>query len=120
NGLWTAAISWGLTISVGSMKKWGLACVGLFVALMVFFTAAFVGSLKFDFDTMTAEQKAATLLTVGPQDGTWAFDDPEALENDLASLGMEWVLIADEPEDANEHRPVIEPSETHDHDGHDH
>ncbi|MEM9752065.1 MAG: hypothetical protein AAF916_01630 [Planctomycetota bacterium] len=112
NGLWTAAISWGLTISVGSMRKWGYACVGLFIALMVFFASAFVGSLKFDFDTMTAEQKAATLLTVGPQDGQWAFQDQEGLKNDLASLGMEWVLVMDEPEDANDERPVIEPSDT--------
>ncbi|MEM7577430.1 MAG: hypothetical protein AAF328_08135 [Planctomycetota bacterium] len=110
NGLWTAAISWGLTISVNSMRNWGYACIGLFVALMLFFVAAYVGSLKFDFDTMTPEQKAATLLTVGPQQGTWAFDDEEALADDLASLGMEWVLVVDEPEDANEDRPVIEPS----------
>ena len=111
NGLWTAAISWGLTISVSSMRKWGYACIGLFVALMVFFVAAYVGSLKFDFDEMTPEQKAAMLLTVGPQQGAWAFDDAEDLENDLASLGMEWVLVADDTNDTHQSRPVIDPTD---------
>ena len=31
NGFWTAAITWGLTISAESQKRWGYACVGLFV-----------------------------------------------------------------------------------------
>ncbi len=114
NGLWTAAISWGLTISTGAMKKWGYVCIGLFVALMVFFGAAFVGSLRYDFDAMTPQQKAATLFTVG--DGQWAFDDKERLETDLASIGMEAVLLppedADETGAAGDERPIVEPSET--------
>ena len=31
NGFWTAGITWGLTVSKQSMKRWGVACVGLFV-----------------------------------------------------------------------------------------
>jgi succinate dehydrogenase / fumarate reductase, cytochrome b subunit len=31
NGLWTAAITWGLTISQGAQKRWGYVCGGLFV-----------------------------------------------------------------------------------------
>jgi len=35
NGLWTAAITWGLTISVPAQRRWGYACAGLGAALMV-------------------------------------------------------------------------------------
>ncbi len=34
NGLWTAALTWGLTVSVGAQRRWGYICtaVGLFLA----------------------------------------------------------------------------------------
>ena len=34
NGLWTAALTWGLTASVGAQRRWGYICtaVGLFLA----------------------------------------------------------------------------------------
>ena len=35
NGLWTAAITWGLTISASAQRRWGYACAGLGAALMV-------------------------------------------------------------------------------------
>ena len=35
NGFWTAAITWGLTISAGSQRRWGFACAGLFVLTFV-------------------------------------------------------------------------------------
>lgn len=31
NGFWTAAITWGLTISQASQRRWGFICAGLFV-----------------------------------------------------------------------------------------
>ena len=31
NGFWTAAITWGLTISAGAQKRWGYVCAGIFV-----------------------------------------------------------------------------------------
>jgi len=31
NGFWTAAITWGLTVSRRAQQRWGAACVGLFV-----------------------------------------------------------------------------------------
>jgi succinate dehydrogenase / fumarate reductase, cytochrome b subunit len=30
NGFWTAAITWGLTISAGAQRRWGYICVALF------------------------------------------------------------------------------------------
>lgn len=34
NGLWTSAITWGITISAGAQRRWAYACAGLGVALM--------------------------------------------------------------------------------------
>jgi succinate dehydrogenase / fumarate reductase, cytochrome b subunit len=40
NGFWAAGITWGLTISAGAQKRWGMACAGLFALTMIFgFTA---------------------------------------------------------------------------------
>lgn len=59
NGLWTAAISWGLTITTASMKRWGYVCTALFVALVAFFLASMVGALNYDLGRdMTDEQMA--------------------------------------------------------------
>ena len=30
NGFWTAAITWGLTISAAAQRRWGFVCVGIF------------------------------------------------------------------------------------------
>jgi succinate dehydrogenase / fumarate reductase cytochrome b subunit len=35
NGLWTAAITWGITISAAAQRRWGYVCAGLGAALMV-------------------------------------------------------------------------------------
>jgi succinate dehydrogenase / fumarate reductase cytochrome b subunit len=34
NGLWTSAITWGLTVSARAQRRWGVVCAGLGVALM--------------------------------------------------------------------------------------
>jgi succinate dehydrogenase / fumarate reductase cytochrome b subunit len=36
NGFWTAAITWGLTVSRGAQRRWGFACFGLFLMTLVF------------------------------------------------------------------------------------
>ncbi len=48
NGLWTAAITWGLTISETAQKRWAWICGALFVALTVFFCGAIYGGLNYD------------------------------------------------------------------------
>lgn len=35
NGLWTAAITWGLTISASAQKRWGFVCFAIGAGLMV-------------------------------------------------------------------------------------
>ncbi len=48
NGLWTAAISWGLTLSVGAQKRFGTVCIALFAGLSIFSIMAFWGALRYD------------------------------------------------------------------------
>ena len=45
NGLWTAAITWGLTISKAAQQRWGFASFGLGVALMGMAWASLAGAL---------------------------------------------------------------------------
>lgn len=52
NGLWTAAITWGLTISVNAQKRWGYVCAGLGVALAIFTLGGIGGALKYDLSTI--------------------------------------------------------------------
>src|SRR5947199_8128773 len=35
NGFWTAAITWGLTVSNGAQRRWGIVCGGLFVVMTI-------------------------------------------------------------------------------------
>jgi succinate dehydrogenase / fumarate reductase cytochrome b subunit len=35
NGFWTAAITWGLTISAASQRRWGFVCAGLFTVTFI-------------------------------------------------------------------------------------
>lgn len=48
NGLWTAAITWGATVTVASQKRWGLACAGLFVVLIFFSATGIAASLNYE------------------------------------------------------------------------
>ena len=34
NGFWTAGISWGLTVSSRAMRRWGVACIGIFFFML--------------------------------------------------------------------------------------
>lgn len=48
NGLWTAAITWGLTVSVSAQRRWGYLCALLGVALAVFAAAALWSAYTYD------------------------------------------------------------------------
>jgi succinate dehydrogenase cytochrome b subunit len=47
NGFWTAAITWGLTVSSASQKRFGLICTGLFVVLTVFGLVALAAAVRY-------------------------------------------------------------------------
>ncbi len=48
NGLWTAAITWGLTISTAAQRRWGVVCAGLGILLMAMAWGSVVGFLFTD------------------------------------------------------------------------
>jgi succinate dehydrogenase / fumarate reductase cytochrome b subunit len=55
NGLWTAAITWGLTITASAQRRWGYACAALGVGLMGAAWASVIGFATID----PAEARAA-------------------------------------------------------------
>ena len=58
NGFWTAAITWGVTISEASQKRWGRACAGLFVLLTIAGLVAFFAGAALDWqDLMQTQQR---------------------------------------------------------------
>lgn len=50
NGLWTAAITWGLTISRPAQRRWGYVCAGLGAGMMLMAWSAVIGFATLDID----------------------------------------------------------------------
>ncbi|MCA9286663.1 MAG: hypothetical protein KDA22_15675 [Phycisphaerales bacterium] len=48
NGLWTAGITWGLTVSVAAQRRWGHVCTAIGVALSAAAVASVVGFARLD------------------------------------------------------------------------
>lgn len=90
NGLWTAAITWGATISVQAQKRWGYVCVALFLALTTFTAAAIVGAVTYK-NRAPEEQKAAyALMQEHYKAGELSFETIEELS--VAPTGSHFVL----------------------------
>ncbi|MEZ6318791.1 MAG: hypothetical protein R3B49_08565 [Phycisphaerales bacterium] len=59
NGLWTAAISWGLTVSAAAQKRWGVVCTLVGLALMAAaWSALGAAVLTKPADALEIEQRA--------------------------------------------------------------
>lgn len=56
NGLWTAAITWGLTVSAGAQRRWGYICAAVGVVLMGMAWAATAGFLLIDVEQARAAE----------------------------------------------------------------
>lgn len=50
NGLWTAAITWGVTVTQRAQRQWGLACAGLGAGLMLAGWSSVIGFMVTDVD----------------------------------------------------------------------
>ena len=48
NGFWTAAITWGLTVSKAAQKRWGVICAGLFVLTFAAGMTALISAMAQD------------------------------------------------------------------------
>lgn len=68
NGLWTAAITWGITISDAAQKRWGLACAGLGAGLMLASWSALGGALLIDYDEALEVERALIESEKGPEE----------------------------------------------------
>jgi succinate dehydrogenase / fumarate reductase cytochrome b subunit len=83
NGLWTAAITWGLTVSAKAQRRWGVVCLAMGAGLMVAAWGSLFGFLMLD----VGETRMIESYTEGP-----AEFNPPALET-----GEPPVLPPDEP-----------------------
>lgn len=63
NGLWTAAITWGVTVSVTAMKRWGYVCAAIGIGLAFFAITAIIGAMSYDL----SDAEAATVETLTTQ-----------------------------------------------------
>ncbi|MBL4591446.1 MAG: hypothetical protein JKY96_05750 [Phycisphaerales bacterium] len=54
NGVWSAAITWGLTVSHESQKRWGYVCAGLGAGLMAMAWVSVLGFATLDYDRARA------------------------------------------------------------------
>lgn len=50
NGLWTAAITWGLTVSAKAQQRWGYVCFGLGAGLMAMAWMSIIGAMALNPD----------------------------------------------------------------------
>ena len=78
NGLWTAAITWGLTISAAAQRRWGYACAGIGAGMMLMGWSAVIG-----FATLHYGDARQTEIKFGlPRGGTSAPNDPQGIAAD--------------------------------------
>lgn len=61
NGFWTAAITWGLTVSAAAQRRFGYVCGGLFVLTLVLGFVALFASLD---DRLAQPKPDAPVITV--------------------------------------------------------
>jgi len=57
NGFWTAAITWGLTVSDAAIKRWGYRCAGLGVLLFVAGMIALIAGANMDWNKVMNVQQ---------------------------------------------------------------
>jgi succinate dehydrogenase / fumarate reductase cytochrome b subunit len=57
NGLWTAAITWGVTITEKAQQRWKWVCMAIGAGLMVAGWAAYIGFVAVDLDTIREQEQ---------------------------------------------------------------
>ncbi len=63
NGLWTAAITWGLTVSVHAQRRWGYVCGAVGLMLAGATVASVIGFSRLDID---AARQIEQVMRNGP------------------------------------------------------
>jgi len=54
NGFWTAAVTWGLTVSAGAQRRWGYVCAILFAVTLICGLVALVSATRMDWQSVIA------------------------------------------------------------------
>jgi succinate dehydrogenase / fumarate reductase cytochrome b subunit len=101
NGLWTAALTWGLTISEQAQARWGYVCTALGVALMVLGIAAVFGFATLDIEEARMIEAELDAAHTSEIEETAA----ESTESELPSFGL--------PSAAAERRFVVNEEPSH-------
>ena len=57
NGFWAAGITWGLTVSAGARRRWGMACAGLFAVTFIAGMIALIASANLDWSDLLRTQR---------------------------------------------------------------
>ncbi|MFZ9880360.1 MAG: hypothetical protein ACO3QC_03035, partial [Phycisphaerales bacterium] len=76
NGLWTAAITWGLTVSKQAQQRWGVVCAGIGIALAAAGMTAVVGFSTLDvskaqeIESRISAEKPAAVAAVSTADAS--------------------------------------------------
>lgn len=71
NGLWTAAITWGLTLTEAAQRRWGYVCAGLGAGLMLMAWSSLIGFLLLDIEDAQAierDKHGGHVVHVAPTD----------------------------------------------------
>lgn len=76
NGLWTAAITWGLTVSTAAQRRWGFVCTGLGLMLMAMAWGSLIGFLFTDPDKAREIENAMHAQTESSTDANSTDDTP--------------------------------------------
>ncbi len=82
NGLWTAAITWGITISRTAQRRWGYVCAALGVMLMGAAWAAVIGFATLD---TSAAREAERRINGATSHGADYVDLPEGESEEVAA-----------------------------------
>lgn len=68
NGLWTAAITWGVTVSAPAQRRWGYVCTAIGAGMMLMAWSAVIGFATLDVkEARGTEQSLQQGHTPGPQ-----------------------------------------------------
>lgn len=78
NGLWTAAITWGITVTEQGMKRWGYVCFGVGVMVMALGWTAYLGFVTLDIEE--ARRIETGMMSEHVDDGASRAGSPVAIE----------------------------------------
>lgn len=79
NGLWTAAITWGATISVAAQRRWGFVCMAMFATLTLFTAGAILGAVTYKDKAHDLEKQAYVHMAHLKKAGQLDFHSLEAI-----------------------------------------